>query len=129
MNFSYGNSRYELEFDVQVTEKLLDTLKDLGFLDEDFDVDCYFESDNDDNDVIDDMVSDAIIDYYDDRAESRLEVECDKMNNGKPYDENFVDADDLERMYDVATFDNFSYLNYGVELVRVRENYDNRGNN
>ena len=121
MEFSYGNSRYELEFNVQVTEKLLDTLKELGFLDEDFDVDCYFESGNDDIDVLDDMISDAIIDYYDDRAESKLEVECDKMNQGEDYDEDFVDADNLERIYEVATFDDFGYLNYGCRLIRVRE--------
>lgn len=125
MNFSYGNSTYELEFDVQVTEKLLDTLKELGFLDEDFDIDSYFDGEDDAEDV----VSDAIIDYYEDRAESKLEVECDKMNSGKAYDEDFVNADDLERMLDIATFDNFGYLNYGVELVKVRENYDHRGNN
>ena len=127
MKFNYGNSQYELEFDVQVTERLLDTLKELGFLDEDFDVDCYFDDSDYDGDVKEDMISDAIIDYYDDRTESKLEVEYDKMNDGKTYDEDFVNADDLERMLDIATFDNFAYLNYGVELVKVRENYDHRG--
>ena len=121
MKFNYGNSQYELEFDVQVTERLLDTLKELGFLDEDFDVDCYFNDSDYDGDVKEDMISDAIIDYYDDRAESKLEVECDKMNCNKAYDEDFVNASDLERMLDIATFDDFGYLNYGCGLVKVRE--------
>ena len=121
MKFNYGNSQYELEFDVQVTERLLDTLKELGFLDEDFDVDCYFDDSDYDGDVKEDMISDAIIDYYDDRAESKLEVECDKMNCNKAYDEDFVNASDLERMLDIATFDDFGHLNYGCGLVKVRE--------
>ena len=103
---AYGNRREMILFKVTISRRMVEDLVLLGFLEEDaFDVDAYFnESDANYSQEMAQPVLDAIIDYFSDRAEATLEVESDKMDNGKPYDESFMDlSSDLERIYDVVS--------------------------
>lgn len=119
MIFNYGNSKESLKFKVRVTSALLNELKDFGFLDEDFDNEEYFNN-NDCDWEMDSQISDAIIDYYEAKADSKLDIEFEKIENGEDYDESYMDLDsDIQRVEYIATFDNFRHLDHGCELVRV----------
>lgn len=122
MRFTYGNSRQELEFDVRVNVRFLEDLQMLGYLDEEFDIDEWFEDDSYDWSDDDVKIRDAIIDYYEDRADSKLEFECEKMENGELYDDEFVDlSSDLDRMYDLwICGDRFQHCDVGgCDMVHI----------
>lgn len=117
---AYGNRREMILFKVTISERMVEDLVALGFLEEDaFDMDAYFdESDAHDSQVMAQPVLDAIIDYFSDRAEATLEVESDKMDNGEAYDESFMDlSSDLERIYDVVSCGHDFMDTYYVESL------------
>lgn len=128
-DFFYGNSKVELGFKVTVIPTLVEYLEDCGFIDsEDVDERVYDETDVDEWTLLAQPVFDAIVEYYEDRAESILEIECDKMHNGQPYDEDFVNlSSDVDRICEVAMLDPIWYGLGGVALVECGYHYDERG--
>ena len=127
-DFFYGNSKVELGFKVNTTPDLVIYLENCGFIDsEDVDERVYDETDYDDWNIMAEPIFDAIIEYYEDRAESILEVECGRMNNGEPYDEEFVAIDsDVDRVFEVASLDPVWRGLGGYPLVECGYHYDHR---
>lgn len=123
MRFFYGNRSHELVFDVRVNKAILEELQELGFLDEEIDINWYFDNfDVDNQDEYESGIVDAFVDYYSDRADSYLEEQSYKMDCNEPYDEEFMELNsDLERIEYVADLYDFRHLNHGVGMVTVRE--------
>lgn len=129
-DFFYGNKTVELGFKVTITPQLVEYLENCGCLEEDeVDENIYDETDSDYYNDMAQPVYDAIIDYYLDRAESTLEVECDKMHKGEVYDEEFVNlSSDVDRVLEVAMCDPIWYGIGGFPLVECHYHYDKREN-
>lgn len=127
-DFFYGNKNVELGFRINPTPALVEYLDNCGFLDsEEVNEELYDETDVDYWTEMAQPIFDAVIDYYEDRVESTLEVECDKMNNGQAYDEDFVEMSEIDQIHEMAVLDPIWYGVGGMPLVECGYHYDKRG--
>lgn len=79
MFFYYENKAVSIKIDVNVCKPLIDDLVYYGCLDDDVDVDDY--DDTYDTYDIDDVISDAIIDYINDRVDTLIDDGDDDIIN------------------------------------------------
>ena len=123
-SLTYGNRHQMIRFDVNITESLVDSLINDGFLEEgEFDFDEYINDDWEEWEVspVAKPVLDAIIDWYEDR----VEVEDEKSENRScrdEWDDLWDKSTDLDKIKLLSeTGDNFyDFKLFGdVRLVEV----------
>lgn len=77
MNFLIENAHTVLEIRFNDTEEALNELIDDGFLDDEFDVDAYFNDELDETEALN-LISDAIVDYLGEFVEKKEEEGSDE---------------------------------------------------
>lgn len=116
----YENKREGIRFDIKPTKHLVESLENLGYLDEGvFDVDKYYDNYYDENKLggACDLLVDGVIDYYEDKVE-REDEKVSEMEVKDEWYDMWNSYSDLEKILVMNDFDKFIDNRY-VEAVKI----------